>query len=45
MKPRLSVVAMSALFAVSAFAGNNPVEEPWWPGEFGANDEMGPRSI
>ena len=45
MKPRLSVVAMSALFAVSAFAGNNPVEEPWWPSEFGANDEMGPRNI
>ena len=23
------------------FAGNNPVDEKWWPSEFGANDEMG----
>ena len=40
-KPRLSMIAISVLFAGSAFAGNNPVDEPWWPSEFGANDEMG----
>ena len=40
-KPRLSMIAISILFAGSAFAGNNPVDEPWWPSEFGANDEMG----
>ena len=40
-KPRLSMIAISMLFAGSAFAGNNPVDEPWWPSEFGANDEMG----
>lgn len=24
-----------------AFAGNNPVDEKWWPSEFGPNDEAG----
>ncbi|MEO8630439.1 MAG: cyclase family protein, partial [Betaproteobacteria bacterium] len=36
----LSVLG-SALLAGSAIAGNNPVDEPWWPSEFGANDQMG----
>src|SRR6185436_19652493 len=25
----------------SVFAGNNPVDEPWWPSEFGADDQAG----
>jgi len=29
------------MLAGSAFAGNNPIDEPWWPSEFGADDEMG----
>ncbi len=41
MKLKLSLLAVSALFAGAAFAGNNPVDEPWWPSEFGADDEMG----
>lgn len=24
-----------------AFAGNNPVDEPWWPSEFGPDDQQG----
>lgn len=24
-----------------AFAGNNPVDEPWWPSEFGPDDQAG----
>jgi kynurenine formamidase len=31
----------SALCAGSALAGNNPVDEPWWPSEFGPDDETG----
>lgn len=30
-----------AFIAGIALAGNNPVEENWWPSEFGANDETG----
>jgi len=41
MKRKLSLLAVSALFAGAAFAGNNPIDEPWWPSEFGADDEMG----
>ena len=43
--------SLSRLFAVSvmaqaltiggALAGNNPIDENWWPSEFGANDEAG----
>ena len=29
------------MFAVSAIAGNNPVDEKWWPSEFGADDQAG----
>jgi kynurenine formamidase len=36
----LSALA-SALGAGHALAGNNPVDEPWWPSEFGADDEAG----
>jgi hypothetical protein len=25
----------------NVFAGNNPVDEPWWPSEFGADDQAG----
>ena len=41
MKLKLSLLAVSALFAGAAFAGNNPIDEPWWPSEFGPDDEMG----
>src|SRR4051794_2188150 len=41
MKRKLSLLAVSALFASAAFAGNNPIDQPWWPSEFGADDEMG----
>jgi kynurenine formamidase len=29
------------LYAGAAIAGNNPIDEPWWPSEFGADDEQG----
>ena len=32
---------LGAVFAVSAIAGNNPVDEKWWPSEFGADDQAG----
>lgn len=35
-----SVVAAFA-FSASALAGNNPVDEKWWPSEFGADDQQG----
>jgi kynurenine formamidase len=31
----------SALVSGGALAGNNPIDEPWWPSEFGAGDEAG----
>ena len=33
--------AVSAVFASTAMAQNNPVDEKWWPSEFGADDEAG----
>jgi kynurenine formamidase len=30
-----------ALFVSAAVAGNNPVDENWWPSEFGAEDNLG----
>lgn len=30
-----------AATSVAALAGNNPVDEKWWPSEFGADDEAG----
>lgn len=36
-----SAVAASAFLAVAAQAGNNPVDEKWWPSEFGADDQAG----
>lgn len=39
---KLLVTAIVPLaFSGGAIAGNNPVDEPWWPSEFGADDEMG----
>jgi kynurenine formamidase len=36
------IALLAVLFAWgSAWAGNNPVDEKWWPSEFGANDERG----
>src|SRR5215475_5313885 len=40
----LSVIAVMftlAISAGSAVAGNNPVDEKWWPSEFGADDQAG----
>lgn len=40
----IAVIAVAFLLgsmAGSAPAGNNPVDESWWPSEFGANDETG----
>ena len=36
-----TAVAATVLLAASAQAGNNPVDENWWPSEFGADDEAG----
>src|SRR5262245_59030134 len=40
----LSIIAVMftlAISAGSAVAGNNPVDEKWWPSEFGADDQAG----
>jgi kynurenine formamidase len=40
----LSVITLMftlATMAGSAVAGNNPVDERWWPSEFGADDQAG----
>lgn len=29
------------LLAGAAMGGNNPVDESWWPSEFGADDQAG----
>ena len=34
-------LALAALAATPAFADNNPVDEKWWPSDFGADDEVG----
>ena len=36
----VSVVAAFA-FSGSGIAGNNPVDEKWWPSEFGPDDPAG----
>jgi Putative cyclase len=41
MTDRFSMAAILAFVATPAFSGNNPVDEQWWPSEFGPNDEMG----
>ena len=45
MRNRLTGIATAlsavALFTVTAQAGNNPVDEKWWPSEFGPNDQAG----
>ena len=45
MKRFVQFVAIStvgtALCAGGALAGNNPVDENWWPSEFGPDDEAG----
>ncbi len=45
MKTRHICILVAAAFgsavAFSAQAGNNPVEENWWPSEFGPDDEAG----
>jgi kynurenine formamidase len=38
----IAVAALAAACAVaSAIAGNNPIDEKWWPSELGADDEQG----
>ncbi len=45
--PQFRVIGTAVLSAVliggaaMAIAGNNPVDEKWWPSEFGADDEAG----
>ena len=37
----LSAAVLASAVAFGAQAGNNPVEENWWPSEFGPDDEAG----
>ena len=40
----LAALSAALVFGAAAFgahAGNNPVDEDWWPSEFGADDEAG----
>ncbi len=37
----LAVPFVVGAFAAAAIAGNNPVDENWWPSEFGADDQAG----
>jgi hypothetical protein len=37
----MAVLCTLATIASSVVAGNNPVDEPWWPSEFGADDQAG----
>ena len=37
----LAAAALTGLASVAALAGNNPVDEKWWPSEFGADDQAG----
>lgn len=37
----LAVPFVIGAFAATAIAGNNPVDENWWPSEFGADDQAG----
>src|SRR6266705_6008446 len=37
----IAVVFILATSAGRAVAGNNPVDEQWWPSEFGAEDQAG----
>lgn len=36
-----SLVVMALVASVAHADGNNPVEEKWWPSEFGAEDQAG----
>lgn len=38
---RLAVIAALVTASGAARAGNNPVDENWWPSEFGPNDQAG----
>jgi kynurenine formamidase len=41
---KLGLVGLAAgacLWGAAVFAANNPVDEKWWPSEFGASDERG----
>ena len=38
---RLSLALALALCAAGSAADNNPVDEQWWPSEFGADDQAG----
>lgn len=44
MKHTIKLIAASAVAATLAgatLAGNNPIDEKWWPSEFGPNDQTG----
>ena len=38
---RVVATAAITLAATAAFAQNNPVDQKWWPSEFGADDQAG----
>jgi kynurenine formamidase len=38
---KIAVAVAGAFAAGVALAGNNPVDEKWWPSDLGADDEMG----
>ncbi|MGH8245991.1 MAG: hypothetical protein ACREUU_06120, partial [Gammaproteobacteria bacterium] len=40
-KLKIAIAVATAFAAGVALAGNNPVDEKWWPSELGADDEMG----
>jgi kynurenine formamidase len=37
----VAVVVLVSTLHGSVLAGNNPVDEPWWPSEYGADDQAG----
>lgn len=41
MKKSILIATCVAAFSGAAFADNNPVDENWWPSEFGADDQAG----
>lgn len=41
LKAIAACVTAAFAFSGSVIAGNNPVDEKWWPSEFGADDQQG----
>ncbi len=38
---KIAAAALTAAISLPVVAGNNPVDEKWWPSEFGADDQAG----